>query len=347
VKVNKCLFLPKSLWLDKAVSSRRALPRSAARSPMAELRTACRGLKFREHDIARQLDERGRYELPLERDFPFHIALYHLRSGRFTPVWNWHERLELTMPLDGPLHMRMGDQSVTTWPGDLLVVDNLKLHNYEDFPGFDTRVVTITFLPEFVYMPGAPSCDYAFLLPFYNRAEADVHRLRATDAAAAPVTRALVELLRCYFDEGDRVHAQSGCKVAFLQILHHLMRRFGPSAMLRSEFVQRRQQAARLARLFEFVRWNYAEPISVTQAARLVHLSPPRFMKVFRKAAGMTFVAFLTKVRLAEAQRLLRETDRTIAEIAVTTGFSDQSYFDRRFKRTFGRTPQQYRAGGP
>jgi AraC-like DNA-binding protein len=302
-------------------------------------------LEFREHDIARQLDERGRYQLPLDRDFPFHIALYHLRSRRFTPVWNWHERLELTMPLDGPLRMRMGDQAVTIWPGDLLVVDNLKLHNYEDFPGFDTRVVTITFLPEFVYMPGSPSCDYAFLLPFYNRAEAEVHRLRATDADAAPVTRALVELLHCYFGAGDRMHAQSGCKVAFLQILLHLMRQFEASAVLRSEFVQRRQEAARLARLFEFVRLNYAEPISIGQAARLVHLSPPRFMKVFRTAAGMTFVAFLTKVRLAEAQRLLRETDRTIAEIAVSTGFSDQSYFDRRFRRVFGRTPQQYRAG--
>lgn len=327
------------------MSFRRAQRPAATRAPLAELRAACRRLKFREHDIARQLDDRGRYELPLDRDFPFHVALYHLRSGRFTPVWNWHERLELTLPLDGPLRMRMGDRTVTTRPGDLLVVDNLKLHNYEDFPGFDTRVITLTFLPEFVYMPGSPSCDYASLLPFYARTDGHVHLLRATDAAAAPVARALVELLRCYFGRGERMHAQSGVKIAFLQILHHLMRRFEPAEVLRSEFVQRRQQAARLARLFEFVRCNYAAPIRVAQAARLVHLSPPQFMKVFRKATGMTFVAFLTKVRLAQAQRLLRETDRTIAEIAASAGFSDQSYFDRRFKRIFGRTPRQYRDG--
>ena len=111
--------------------------------------------------------------------------------------------------------------------------------------------------------------------------------------------------------------------------------------------MQRRRQAARLGRLFEFVRLNYAEPVSVAQAARMVNLSPPQFMKVFRKVAGMTFVSFLTRVRMTSAQRLLRETDRTIAEVAASAGFSDQSYFDRRFKRLFGLTPRQCRAGAP
>jgi AraC-like DNA-binding protein len=314
---------------------------------LADLRNACKGLVFRQHDIARQLDERGRYELPMDREFPFNVALYHLRSGAFTPVWNWHERLEVTMPLDGPLRMRMGEQTVKIGPGDLLVVDNMKLHNYEDFPGFNTRVITVTFLPEFVYMPGSLACDYAFLLPFYTKREGHPHVLPAADELAGPVTQALREIVGCYFAKGDRTQLQCGCKVGFLRMLQHLGRRFQSAEVLRAEFVQRRQQAARLGRLFEFVRLNYAEPISVAQAARLVNLSPPQFMRVFRKVAGMTFVSFLTRVRLTSAQRLLRETDRTIAEVAASSGFSDQSYFDRRFKSLFGQTPRQCRAGAP
>ena len=41
--------------------------------------------------------------------------------------------------------------------------------------------------------------------------------------------------------------------------------------------------------------------------------------------------------------RLLRETELTIAEIAARTGFPDQSYFDRRFKQAFGKSPRQFR----
>jgi AraC-like DNA-binding protein len=75
-------------------------------------------------------------------------------------------------------------------------------------------------------------------------------------------------------------------------------------------------------------------------------MSQPKFMKTFKKVAGMTFVAYLNHARLANGSRLLRETDLTIAEIASDVGFSDQSYFDKRFKRAFGMTPKEFRLGG-
>jgi two-component system response regulator YesN len=61
----------------------------------------------------------------------------------------------------------------------------------------------------------------------------------------------------------------------------------------------------------------------------------------------MTFVAYITRVRLTQALRLLRETELSVAEIAASAGFSDQSYFDRRFRRAFGKTPREYRAETP
>ena len=316
---------------------------AANRKAFEALLAACRRLHFEPHDIARQLDDRGRYELPLDKEFPFNIRLFNFNSKQYTPTWNWHERLELTMPLDGPARMKMGDQKVTLAPGDLLVVDNLKLHNMEDFAGFDTRVVVMSFMPEFVYAPGSPSCDYTFLLPFYAKREGFPHVLRASDEHTPTVYLAMVELLQRYFPPKELAHPQSGCKASFLQILYQLVRRFQASEVLRSEFVQHRQQADRLARLFEYVRLNYAERISVEQATRLVHMSQAQFMKVFKKVAGMTFVAHVTRVRITNALRLLRETNLTIAEIAAQTGFPDQSYFDRRFKQAFGKSPRQFR----
>ena len=313
------------------------------RKALAGLLSVCRRLRFEPHDIARQLDQRDRYELPLDKEFPFHVTLFHIGPGHYTPIWNWHERLELTMPLDGLLRMRMGDLRVELAAGELVVVDNLKLHNVEDFPGLNTRVVVMSFMPEFVYAPGSPSCDYAFLLPFYAKREGHPHVLRATDELAGPVYLAMAELIQRYFHAKELPHSQSGCKASFLQILYHLTRRFQASEVMRSEFVQHRQQADRLARLFEYVRLNYAERISIEQATQLVHMSQAQFMKVFKKVSGMTFVAHVTRVRIANAMLLLRETDMTIAEIAAKTGFSDQSYFDRRFRQAFGKSPRQFR----
>ena len=313
------------------------------RKAFAMLLSACRGLRFAPQDITRQLDKRGHYELHLDKEFPFHVTLFQVSSRHYTPIANWHERLEVCLPLDGPARMRMGEEIVNLAPGDLLVVDNLKLHNLEDFPGFKTRLVAISFLPEFVYGSGSPSCDYAFLIPFYAKREGHPHVLRADDDVAAPVYLAMAELLQRYFRSKEVLYSQAGCKASFLQILFQLTRRFQASEVLRSEYLQHRQRAERLARLFEYVRQNYAERVSVDRAAQLVHMSQAQFMKVFKQVSGMTFVAHLTRVRIMNALRMLRETDMTIAEIAAKCGFSDQSYFDRRFRQAFGKSPRDWR----
>ena len=84
--------------------------------------------------------------------------------------------------------------------------------------------------------------------------------------------------------------------------------------------------------------------ITVSDAAKMVGMSESRFMRYFRSASGMTFVSYLTHIRMNNATRLLRETDLSIGQIAASVGFQDQSYFDRLFKAEFGLTPREYRA---
>lgn len=308
-----------------------------------ELLAVAARLRFEPHDIAAQLDARGHYTVELDEEFPLLIKLFHYSSRRHTRGATWHEQLELFLPLDGPARFRMGQQDVELKRGDLLVVDNLKLHHVVDFPGFDTRVVVISFRPEFVYSLGSPSHDYAFLLPFYSKLERRPHVLSAGDANAPLAHGALARLMDCYFAGSKRPFHQAGCKALLLELLYHLAIRFRASEVLKWEFVRQQDRSLRLKKLFDHISAHPADKLSVSTAARLAGMNAPQFMKTFKQVAGMTLVAYLNHVRLGNAARLLRETDRAIADIASTTGFSDQSYFDKRFKRAFGRTPKEFR----
>jgi AraC-like DNA-binding protein len=272
------------------------------------------------------------------------IKLFHYTSRRHTRGATWHERLELFLPLDGSARFCMGDQEVALDRGDLLVVDNMKLHHVVDFPGFRTRVIVVSFLPEFVYSLGSPSHDYAFLLPFYSKVERRPHVLRAADDGAPKVHGALARLLECYFGDATRPFFQAGSKAFLLQLLYHLATHFRASEVLKWEFMRQQERSLRLKKLFDHINAHAAEKLSLCAAAKLVGMSPPRFTKTFKHVAGMTLVAYLNHVRLGRAARLLRETNCSIAEIAGDVGFSDQSYFDKRFKRAFGRTPKEFRA---
>ncbi len=306
------------------------------------LLSACRSLRFEPHDIAAQLDARGRYEVELTPEFPLSIKLFRYTSKRHTRGGTWHERLELFIPLDGPVKFRMGDQTVALERGDILVVDNLKVHHVEDFPGFDTRVVVVSFQPEFVYSLGSPSGDYTFLLPFYSKLDRRPHVLRAGEEAA-PAHAALMALLQAYFAKDVPQFVQAGSKAFLLTLLYELARHFRASDMLRWEFMRQQQRSLRLKKLFDHIQAHYAEKLSVGAASKLVAMSPAAFMKSFKQVAGMTLVAYLNHVRLARAAQLLRETDRAIADIAAETGFADQSYFDRRFRSAFGSAPSAFR----
>ena len=315
----------------------------STRGPWEALLATCASLPFEPHDIAAQLDTRGYYEVPLDEEFAFTIKLFHYTSRQHTRGSTWHDRLELFLPLDGRTLFRMGDQDVELSAGDLLVVDNLKLHQVVDFSGFDTRAIVVSFRPEFVYSLGSPSHDYAFLLPFYVNPDRRARVLKLTEAPDA--AGAIRRLIACRFEEPDATLQRAGCKAFLLELLYECARLFKSSALEQWEFLRQQQRTLRLKPCFEHVREHYADKLTVANAAALSGMSAAQFMKMFKRVAGVTLVAYLNHVRLANGSRLLRETSLTIAEIASAVGFSDQSYFDKRFKRAFGRTPMEFRLG--
>jgi AraC-like DNA-binding protein len=321
----------------------RGIPPAETR-PWPSLLATCARLRFDPHDIAPDLDPRGHYDLPLDEEFPCSIKLFHYTSRQHTRGATWHERLELFVPLDGRTIFRLGTQDIDLAAGDLLAIDGMTRHHVVDFEGFDTRAVVVSFEPQFVYSLGSPSHDYAFLMPFHVNG---ARRGRVLSLRREPEpARALERLLRSRFEAADSPVQRAGSKAFLLQLLFEIAARCEAPALDAWAAVRQEQRSLRLKPLFEHVRDHYADKFSVADAASLVDMSPPQFMKTFKKVAGVTLVAYLNHVRLANGSRLLRETGMTVADVASAVGFSDQSYFDRRFKRAFGQTPIEFRTGG-
>ena len=98
--------------------------------------------------------------------------------------------------------------------------------------------------------------------------------------------------------------------------------------------------AAALARLEA----GYAEPLTPPELARIAKLPPARFARVIKRIFNVTPIQLIAKTRIAVASRLLRETDRSVAEIALECGFYDHSAFTRAFRSAMSATPTEFRA---
>jgi PAS domain S-box-containing protein len=89
---------------------------------------------------------------------------------------------------------------------------------------------------------------------------------------------------------------------------------------------------------------DYASPLQITALAEKLDLSVSQLRRRFRKRFATTPRAYLTNVRLNVACQFLVRTDLPIAEIAIRTGFHDQSHFTRRFTEGRGMPPSKYRS---
>ena len=157
-----------------------------------------------------------------------------------------------------------------------------------------------------------PASDRATWCQHVAAIEREVHKPRdgSTEAALAYLTLLLVSVARISVDIG------------------HDLR-------LRSEPL--------LAAVFEFIEEHYQEPISLATVAASLGLTPGHLTTVVRRKTGRSVQRWITERRMAEARRLLRQTDLTVEAVATLAGYRQPSFFIKHFRRDHVVTPATWR----
>lgn len=102
--------------------------------------------------------------------------------------------------------------------------------------------------------------------------------------------------------------------------------------------------ARQAAIAIEYIRHNYANPaLSLQHLTQHLSVSTSYFSNMFKSYTGITFIDFLTRLRIEEAEKLLLTTDYKNYEIAARVGYDDPGYFGSIFKKTVGCSPSEYR----
>jgi len=100
-----------------------------------------------------------------------------------------------------------------------------------------------------------------------------------------------------------------------------------------------------LRRVVAYVQTNLGEHISLEQLAASAGMSRFHFARQFRISTGQSPMGFVRQARIERATTILRERNITIARVAVSLGFADQSHFTRTFGRFVGVSPKSFADG--
>ena len=94
--------------------------------------------------------------------------------------------------------------------------------------------------------------------------------------------------------------------------------------------------------MMTFIHGNYAHKITLQEIADSANISQREALRCFQKTLGRSPFDYLNEYRLSEAKKLLAETEMTISEAALQTGFSNSAYFGKVFKKAYHMTPKEY-----
>jgi AraC family transcriptional regulator len=99
-----------------------------------------------------------------------------------------------------------------------------------------------------------------------------------------------------------------------------------------------------MKRVINFIHDHIESEISLSMLAQIVGLSPSHFCSLFRKTSGTTPHQFVLRCRVEHAKALLAKPNRSILDIALSSGFQTHQHFSRIFRRYVGLSPSVYRA---
>lgn len=120
-------------------------------------------------------------------------------------------------------------------------------------------------------------------------------------------------------------------------------------AMVSNQVVVRQEhpEPAIVVKAKSYINERQGEDLSLSQVAGAVNTSTFYFCKVFKKATGLNFTDYVSRVRIEKAKNLALNPNLRISEIAFEVGFQSLTHFNRVFKRITGLSPTQYRAQLP
>ncbi len=88
---------------------------------------------------------------------------------------------------------------------------------------------------------------------------------------------------------------------------------------------------------------NYKQKITISELAKIATLSESHFFNVFKKATGVSPIAYINNYRMSVAVKLLLNSDMSICEISDSVGICDCAYFNKAFKKAYQMSPTDYK----
>jgi AraC-like DNA-binding protein len=257
-----------------------------------------------------------------------HVNLFLINVTYRTP--HLHRGFEMNLVIKGTPLIICQKQTCTVPAGNMVLLNPNQLHEIKT-DGSPVCILCIQVSPDlFRNIPSLENIYFDNMLPFSHIPETQSRELR----------RLVVELAIRYISKS------SNYEILCLGLLNVLMycwlEKLPFHQINQEEYMAAVKRVERLNRILKYVEDNYTHKICLSDIAKREGLSLYYLSHFVKDNLNQTFQNYVTMVRFSHACKLLRQTNKTILDICIESGFSDPRYLAKTSMQNIGMTPGQY-----
>lgn len=264
------------------------------------------------------------------------VLLYHNNLDNY-PL-HWHNEVELILILSGSLKVKFHNNSSTVInciPGDIIMIAPGTLHEYISESAGGEKLILLFDIASY--------SQVSSLIPLLRTLPPYTH-IRQSEY---PVESAR---LQNYFWEIDRLYGQQDefLQISVYSLVSLILAQIGsmhlnvaPAESDSSD--SQRKNIDKLVEVTNYIDSHRSDDLTVEQLADLAGFSKFHFERLFKSYMGISCYQYITKRRVLMAQELLGDTDLSVMDIALQSGFFSLSTFNRVFKDINKCSPTEYR----
>ena len=258
------------------------------------------------------------------------IVLYHLPNEQYSlhAPFHWQDDVEILIITSGTVELTLKGEVFPLHCGDIVCINPGELHSFHATTpnaGCDIFIFPL----EHLLFSHEDHDQKRFLRPLTEgQLGFPLHINKESTALILQAVKLQKELPTAY---------ELQTKALLLQWIVKLAQE--------NSFVpmQPSKQSDVCKEILTYISQHYAEPLTVSEVASAVGISPTYFSAFFTEHFSQHFVEYLRSIRIEQACALLLDTTLSVTEIALGVGFSSGSHFINHFRHTMGMTPLAYR----
>lgn len=268
--------------------------------------------------------------------YPDFSVYYH--KGRFSSYPNytlkshWHDDFELIVPVSGRLTYNVNGQLVSFGVGEGIFVNSRRLHSGFMDDSTECEYYVVLFHP--AALCSVKRFENELVTPIINSPQDYIH-LKPDTPWHKVIIGQVRNIAKKSNDKTAPFAALGSIYLIWSEIAEHidLSRKVGNDNTRLSE----------LKAMISYIHENYPQKITLEDIAQAGYVSKRTCGGLFLKYLHKTPIEYLNDYRLQKSIELMKSTDKTILEIGLACGFSGASYYAEVFRRSFGKSPAEYR----